>query len=366
MSLNQDELLNTYRDLHQSYPDDLHLARPLIQMLQAAGATVEARDLAMQMARRMLALGRSGNALGFLEVCKQLKHPDQSEITSIQTMADLTSDVSVVETNPNQRFLLIDQLSDAEGKEFLSQGKLVHVPQGQDIIHQGEVDDRFYIILSGRMHVHLLTETNQDVNLNDLQAGQFFGEFACIYQLPRSATVTASEPCLLLEFSSLTIEQLMHRSPLAGDRLMSIVRKRLVQSVALTHPAMDSFTEADRKWLADITRIRDYQAGELIPVKPDEEKAFCILIFGSAIIEPTQPTGAPLAELKAESLFGDAHPWLDIPEDTQIRARERCLVACVPESIFSSFMRLHAKFDYWIKMQGEKRKALLQGASETA
>ena len=53
MSLTDNNLLLVYRDLHKIFPEDLHIARPLIQMLQTRDDVKHARDLAMNMARRM-------------------------------------------------------------------------------------------------------------------------------------------------------------------------------------------------------------------------------------------------------------------------------------------------------------------------
>ena len=66
MALKDAELLRSYGLLHKVFPEDLHIARPLIQMVQQQQRLPLARELALAMARRMLATGKAGHAMGFL------------------------------------------------------------------------------------------------------------------------------------------------------------------------------------------------------------------------------------------------------------------------------------------------------------
>ncbi|MDQ6989659.1 MAG: hypothetical protein Q9M19_07230 [Mariprofundaceae bacterium] len=114
MALNDQELMYVYHGLNQAYPEDLHIARPLIQMLQAKGKDAVAREFAMNMARRMLALGYSSNALAFLGICEMLKHPNTDEINSMKTRAELTSGHTHSSDEERHVFTVIEALSDRE------------------------------------------------------------------------------------------------------------------------------------------------------------------------------------------------------------------------------------------------------------
>ena len=202
MALNDQELITAYADLHRTFPEDLHIARPLIHMLQGADDIDAARELALGMARRMLARGKSGSAIGFLEMCRNLEHPNTDEVEALASIARLTTDGPIdLETGSSQVFTLIDQLSDHEAMEFIRQARLVSFTANADVVRQGEVSRNFYLLLEGHMRVHLLAGSGHRIDLDTLGPGHYFGEFACVYQLPRSATVTAVEPSLVLEFS---------------------------------------------------------------------------------------------------------------------------------------------------------------------
>jgi CRP-like cAMP-binding protein len=63
----------------------------------------------------------------------------------------------------------------------------------EQIIVEGETDDCYYVLLKGRATVLVGTERR-----GVLQAGDCFGEIAVLHKVPRSASVIADEPCLLL------------------------------------------------------------------------------------------------------------------------------------------------------------------------
>ncbi len=67
------------------------------------------------------------------------------------------------------------------------------VPAGDVIIREGESGDRFYVLESGHVTATFAGET-----LSTAGPGDPFGEIALLRDVPRTATVTADEDCVLL------------------------------------------------------------------------------------------------------------------------------------------------------------------------
>jgi len=360
MPLNQDDILRVYRDMHRVFPEDLHIARPLIQMLQSMGEIENARDLTMAMSRRMLARGRPGDAIGFLEICKLLEHPDMDEIEAMSSMAHITADGPIdMDAGAGKTFMLIDQLSDRETRDFLEHGRLLEIDKNSDIVKQGEVNRNFYLILEGTMRVHMDSSTGHHIDLSTLEPGHFFGEFACVYQLPRSATVTASEDATVLEFSDLAISQLMQRSPIAGERLMQIVQSRLIHSMSYSHPAMTELPDADRMWLADESQILEFMDGTLITRDGEMTDRCCIVVYGNAVAEHTENGELIKHPMKTGDMFGDVSSYLRLPPESTIKADGRCLICSMPRKVFQSFMNAYGHFELWVELHGKQRHHIL-------
>ncbi|MGA9776614.1 MAG: MFS transporter [Candidatus Dormiibacterota bacterium] len=68
---------------------------------------------------------------------------------------------------------------------------------GEAIVREGETADAFYVLRDGRVDVSALGEGATARHLRTLGPGSFFGEIGLLEQIPRTATVTALEPCRL-------------------------------------------------------------------------------------------------------------------------------------------------------------------------
>ncbi|BCL35689.1 cyclic nucleotide-binding domain-containing protein [Nostoc sp. MS1] len=90
-------------------------------------------------------------------------------------------------------------------------------PANHTIFRQGEEGRSLYIIVSGRVRVHI-----GDKQLAEVDQGKYFGEMAVFDTQPRSASVTTVEPC---EFLELTQEQLYDAIEETPEIAVNIIRE---------------------------------------------------------------------------------------------------------------------------------------------
>jgi len=351
MPLNDKELLYVYHGLHHIFREDVHLARPLIQILQRQNETEKALQLAMEMARRMLARGQASSALGFLEICKRLNYPQQDDLESMISMAKMT--LGTAQPTSNKTFSLIDKLSDKEAMDFILQSRIFRCNDGDTVVQQGEISDSFYLILEGQMKVHLQLGAGSDIHLSTLLPGYYFGEYACVYKLPRTANVTAVGEAVILEFSNEAITQLMEQSPAAGEQLMKAVKTRLIRSMTQTHPAFTQLAEADRDWLAEESNIIEIEEGIL--AGHDMTDQCCVVIHGKLAAKREVKNQLLQCSLGKDDMFGDLNKHLMLPSSTTLSAESRCLICCIPGPIFQSFMTAYGDFEHWVETHGDSR-----------
>jgi ABC-type multidrug transport system ATPase subunit len=63
---------------------------------------------------------------------------------------------------------------------------------GTTIVHQGEMADRFYIITRGEVEIYLTHPDGQEIVVDRLSSGKYFGEIGLLHGGTRTATVRAA------------------------------------------------------------------------------------------------------------------------------------------------------------------------------
>jgi MFS family permease len=102
------------------------------------------------------------------------------------------------------------------------------VPEGVEVMREGERGDQFYLIEAGELEaVHGATVVNR------LKAGDHFGEIALLRGTARSATVRTVTPSRLLRLESGDFLAAVTQHATSSDRLESVVAARLDASAAL-------------------------------------------------------------------------------------------------------------------------------------
>ena len=100
------------------------------------------------------------------------------------------------------------------------------VAPGAVVIRQGEVGDRYHVIVSGRVSVSI-----DGAWVRDQGPGEGFGELALVLDVPRTATVVATEPTELLSLDRDSFLVAVTGHPATAERA-SVVARRLASSPA--------------------------------------------------------------------------------------------------------------------------------------
>jgi len=96
-----------------------------------------------------------------------------------------------------------NNFTESQMNKILSASNLIKVERDKTIIEEGEIDDSFYILISGYVMVQ---KGSKDVAV--LEKGQCFGEMAYLTGEARSATIITKNDCILLKFSSTLLNRL--------------------------------------------------------------------------------------------------------------------------------------------------------------
>ena len=110
---------------------------------------------------------------------------------------------------------------------------------GQRVISREAPDNDVYLIIAGQVRVTAFSAAGRQVLFGEMRAGQWFGDFAAIDGLARSADVVATEEALLASMTPAVFQRLLHDHRSVCDCML----RRLVGSVReLTERVFDFST----------------------------------------------------------------------------------------------------------------------------
>jgi CRP-like cAMP-binding protein len=153
-----------------------------------------------------------------------MKQPERRYKTGLDFAADLTR----VHQKLREAYSRIDQqeqfatlrclrffheFSHAEIWEVMRASAWCTYQPGEEIIKEGEVDDRFYILVSGSCSVE-----RNGVSVGRIETGDCFGEAGYVKGARRAATIRAATPVTALKVSSTLLEQVSASCQLRFNR----------------------------------------------------------------------------------------------------------------------------------------------------
>jgi CRP-like cAMP-binding protein len=97
----------------------------------------------------------------------------------------------------------------------------IDVPEGKELLHQGDYAYEFMIIQDGTAEV-----TQDGKHIADLGPGDFLGEIAALERGKRTATVVASSPMCLAVMTAYDMRRLASSIPPFGETLRAVASER--------------------------------------------------------------------------------------------------------------------------------------------
>ena len=112
-------------------------------------------------------------------------------------------------------------LDDASREAIAKLAAEVSVPDGKELVREGDFSYDLIAIEEGTAKVH-----HGDETVAELGPGDVVGEMGVLERQQRSASVTATSPMMLVTLTGWDVRKLRKQAPQAVEALESIVRER--------------------------------------------------------------------------------------------------------------------------------------------
>lgn len=140
---------------------------------------------------------------------------------------------------------LLRAFGNDELQELLRSAARRDLKRNEVIIHQGDDEDFAVFLLSGHLKVSMVSANGREIILSYAEPGDILGEIALIDRGPRTASVTAIEPAIVLILPARAVEAAALANPRSMLRMMQIMAGR-IRALNLTVEGDRAFSMAAR------------------------------------------------------------------------------------------------------------------------
>ena len=117
---------------------------------------------------------------------------------------------------------LFTGLSKRELEEVAGIADELTIVEGAELTQEGAAGHEFLVLAEGTADVR-----RKGRKVNTLHSGDFLGEIALITGVPRTATVTTTEPARLLVITARDFKTLLRRTPSIQTKILEALASRL-------------------------------------------------------------------------------------------------------------------------------------------
>ncbi|MET1412908.1 Crp/Fnr family transcriptional regulator [Roseibium sp. HPY-6] len=125
---------------------------------------------------------------------------------------------------------VFDAFDDQAKRELASFAFVKRYKSGETIFTMGDPGQSMMAIAEGSVRVSMLTPSAREITLNDLQAGDVFGEIALLDGGERSASVKALTNCTLIVLERRSLLDVLQRNPGLSIPLIELLCQRVRRS----------------------------------------------------------------------------------------------------------------------------------------
>lgn len=234
---------------------------------------------------------------------------------------------------------MLKSLPPAELEKFTPRMRMRFFPAESIISKQGDYDNSVYVILQGRVQLAIQARLDKQI---EFLPGSFFGESGALSGNPRTATLLATEPSLLLEIPRQAFLDLYQENPSFKKYIDQYYIARAVHTYVRQVEIFKDLTEEQFDVIQEVARLRRYPAGTVIVRQGDAGDALYLIRSGFVNVsverEERQQT---LTYIKEGNYFGEMALLTGEPRSATVRAETDTECIYIGKRDFNRILERH-------------------------
>jgi CRP-like cAMP-binding protein len=247
------------------------------------------------------------------------------------------------------------------------------VPAEHALVEEGSVGNEAFIVARGELDVSKksMKPGGAPLALARLGNGALFGEMALLSSAPRTATVTACRPSVVLVGSKAALDRVAAKAPEVGRVFAEFCRRRMLDNLVRTNFILKAASPAERPALIERFTIKQYNQGDRIVALGSPPDGLHIVALGEVDIlhdDGKEPT--LVARLGPGEVVGEVALILRRPAITDVIAHHPTVTLFLQRDRFLGLARAHPKvfvelYELAVHRDQETAAAASTEASET-
>ena len=136
-----------------------------------------------------------------------------------------------------------------------------HAETGDVVVEEGDTTQKMFVVVDGELKVVKRAPNDADLRVAMFGPGDWFGEMSILDVQPRSATVRAVAPTLLIRISAEHVDRLLYRRDMAShSRFMTNMAKELSRRLWVADRILTHFVSSVTDTY--VTRSGSHKASE--------------------------------------------------------------------------------------------------------
>ncbi len=198
---------------------------------------------------------------------------------------------------------LFSSYSISEHEKIVEVFESIVVSPGEIVIRQGDPGEYFYVVESGKMDLFLEGSDGQRLSTGrSIVSGGSFGELALLYNIPRTASVIATEEGTLWRVDRYTYRQVISQS----EQLSVAENVAFIKDVCIMgHRLGDMVLERDLFHLVSAAEQEQFQPGEVIIRQDQAGDCFYIIKKGDVSVCRAKKRGTAVVVAADDNALSD-------------------------------------------------------------
>ena len=246
------------------------------------------------------------------------------------------------------------------------------VARGTTLVEEGSTGDEAFFVARGELDVQKAGKAGgAPIGLARLGSGALFGEMALLSRAPRTGTVIAAVPSVILVANKTDLDRVVGKAPSVGREFAEYCRRRMLENLVRTNFILRAASPAERPALVERFTIRTFEAGDRIVPQGSQPEGLHLIALGEvAIVHQDNGESTMLAKLGPGEVVGEVALVLRRPAIADVIAHHPTVTLFLPRERLMEFVKGHPKvfvdlYELAVKRDEETSSIAAEEAAET-